>query len=188
MRIPVVNGLLNYHIKGDEALLHLGRDRYERAGMGVEIHPASPEHLRGILKFIPPESASTAHLPYSVKLDHDATALIRDFVLAGGDAVKGYILHDTMFYQENLEEGLKYICKLDEILKGRTEAVVFLEYAVGLPFPLFLKLAECGCGVGTYRYLCGYRSYWYKCNKHCVFQGKPRCKCKRHKTGEWTDA
>ena len=142
MRVPAVNGLLNYHIKGDEALLYLGRDRYERAEMGAEIHPASPEHLRSILKFTPAGVRSTVHLPYAVTLDYDTIALIRDFVVAGGEKISGYVLHDTLFYATDLAAGLDIIRRLNMALTGWSGAVVHIEYAVGLPFAVFRELAE----------------------------------------------
>lgn len=142
MNIPGINGLLNYHIEGDDALLYLGRDRYERAGMGAEIHPSNPDHLSQILKVLPNGRSSTVHLPYSVALDHDDTDIIRDFVFAGGSEISGYVLHDTMLYREDLDKGLEYIKKLSGKLQGKSDGVVYVEYAVGLPFEVYYDLAQ----------------------------------------------
>ncbi len=142
MVLPVINGLLNYHIKGDEALLYLGCSRYTQAGFGVELHPGTPAHMQEILKFIPEGSSSTAHLPYSVVLDHDDTEKICDFAAAGGNLIRGYILHDTAYYRENSEAGLDLIRLLSRKLEGKTSGVVFLEYAAGLPFELYYAIAE----------------------------------------------
>ena len=142
MNIPSINGLLNYHIEGDDALLYLGRDRYERAGMGAELHPSTPDHLSQILKVLPNGRSSTVHLPYSVALDHDDTDIIRDFVFAGGSEISGYVLHDTMLYREDLDKGLEYIKKLSGKLQGKSDGVVYVEYAVGLPFEVYYDLAQ----------------------------------------------
>ncbi len=147
MSRPIVNGLLNYHIKGDDALLYLGKDRYQRAGMGVEIHPGTPEHLGQILKFTPDTGRSTAHLPYSVVLDHDDTDRVRDFVLTGGSQIAGYVLHDTLFYVDNFAAGIELIKRLSGKLEGHSEGVVYIEYAACLPFELFYKLVEAVTGL-----------------------------------------
>ena len=140
MKIPDVNGLLNYHIKGDEALLHLGHDRYEIAGIGAELHPASPEHLSQILKFAPAGRTSTVHLPYSVVLDHDDTDTICDFVFAGGSKISGFVLHDSMSYRDDISSGIEYIKRLSSKLEGKTDAFVCVEFAVGLPFEVYFDL------------------------------------------------
>ncbi len=142
MAMPAINGLLNYHIKGDEALLYLGCSRYTQAGFGVELHPGTPEHMKEILKFVPAGSSSTAHLPYSVVLDHDDTDRICDFVAEGGDIIGGYVMHDSAYYRENSEHGVELISKLSNKLDGKTNGVVFLEYAAGLPFDLYYSIAE----------------------------------------------
>lgn len=140
MKIPEVNGLLNYHIEGDEALLHLGRDRYERAGIGAELHPATPKDLVKMLRFAPLGRTSTVHLPYSIVLDHDDTDTIRDFVMAGGRKISGYVLHDSMFYRDDLDTGIELLKKLSKKLEGKTDAHVCVEYAVGLPFEVYFEL------------------------------------------------
>ena len=140
MEIPDIFGLLSYHIDGDYALFHLARERYSRAGFGLEVHPGSQEHLQELFKFMPEMKPASVHLPYDAVLYNDHTDFIAGMVLSGGDKVKTYVLHDTMEYLNDAAKGIELLKKLDSLLAGTSHGRVCLEYAAGLPFDLFLEI------------------------------------------------
>jgi len=131
-------GLLERHIKGDDALLALGRLRLGRAGMGAEMHAGTPEELEAMMAFRPSRQPGGADLPVTVHLARyfrlpEAQAAVLSIAARFAGRVYGMVLHDHPDLVARPAEYLEAVRGLDRgLAKVEDRPWVFIEYASGL--------------------------------------------------------
>jgi hypothetical protein len=127
--------LFGKRIEGDDCLLELARQRFLEAGLGAEMHAATPEHLAWLMNFRPAEDA-----PVVVHLAHDFNLVeewsrrrILNFATRFAGRVGGLVLHDHAALAARREDYLEAAREMDDALeKVAASPRLFIEYAVGL--------------------------------------------------------
>ena len=79
---PLTLALFEKRIAGDDALTELARMRFQQAGMGAEMHAATPEQLHWTMRFRPESLPVIVHLPRHFNLTDDASRPVPDMLLA----------------------------------------------------------------------------------------------------------
>lgn len=129
-------------IEGDDALLRLAQARLFDAGLGGELHPGSPEHLAELAGFLPGDHPSTVHLPHHMNIlqEHTPSELIR-YASVFGNTFHGFVLHDTLNMQEEMDAYVQAFEALDKRLAEIPDAPwFFIEYAANIGFDLYATL------------------------------------------------
>jgi hypothetical protein len=132
---PVTHGLFEKRFEGDDCLMELARRRFQRAGIGAEMHASGPEHLERELKFRPGEDAPViVHLPRNWNLaEEQSRTWILEIARKFAGRIGGLVIHD---HPDMVERGQDYIAaawKLDDQLERIDRCpVLFVEYAAGL--------------------------------------------------------
>lgn len=132
---PLTLGLFEKRIAGDDCLLELARLRFQSAGLGAEMHAATPEQLEWLLQFRPaPEASVVVHLPRDLNLsDADHRRRILDFATRFAGRVHGLVLHDHRDPATRTEDFIRAAMELNDRLQNiRRCPMVFVEYAAGL--------------------------------------------------------
>jgi hypothetical protein len=139
---PLVLGLFEKRFDGDDALLDLARLRFAEAGLGAEIHAATPRQLRWLLGFVPPDVPATVHLPRGLNvLDTASRAAIADIAGASRGRLAGMIVHDQVDATTRPGDYVAALADLDGALQAIDEAPpLFVEYAVGLEPAQYVEL------------------------------------------------
>lgn len=92
---PLILALFDQRIEGDHCILELARRRFHQAGLAAEMHPATLEHLDGLMKFRPGDAPVLAHLPRALNLAEESSrARILGFAWRFAPTVRGWIIHD----------------------------------------------------------------------------------------------
>lgn len=133
---PLVLGLFDKRLEGDDTLLQLARTRFERAGLGAEIYPGAPERLNDAVGQAPAQAATLhAHLPRGLNLlREDDRRWVVEFARRAPTRLRGLVAHDQWDLVENSDAYRAALQRLDGELRalGRPEARLFIEYAVGV--------------------------------------------------------
>jgi hypothetical protein len=137
---PHILGLFERRIAGDDALLELARLRFQRAGLGAEMHGQNPDQLEQLLKFRPSgETAVFVHLSRVLNLaEEKSREQIIQFATRFEGRVRGLVVHDRPAMASRPEVFLQGARALDQRLSVLAHSpVVFIEYAAGLPVETF---------------------------------------------------
>jgi len=132
---PLTLGLFEKRFDGDDCLLELARRRFLQAGMGAELHAATPEHLEWLLKFRPGgDEPVIVHLPREFDLlDERCQTRILEFATRFAGQVDGLVLHDrpaiVALRQDYVEAGWR-LEKQFEKIEGCP--MLYIEYAAGV--------------------------------------------------------
>lgn len=141
---PLVRGLFQRRIAGDEALLGLAALRFRQAGMGVELYAETPQQLERLLRFAPPTSAlPTVHLDRRIDvLTAGGRASIAGFQRRFAGRIAGVIIHDRANMAGRLEATAAALQDLGTAPASSGLPTVFLESAGGLDVERFVRVAE----------------------------------------------
>jgi len=142
---PDLYGLFHRNIEGDEALLRLARRRFERAGIGAEIHPGSVDEADREWRLVPAMPARHfAHLPRHLDLLDPAHAgEVLRFALGLAGRARGLVVHDQDGWRARAVDLAGKLSRLDGRLREIPGApAVHIEYAAGLPLDRFVEIAE----------------------------------------------
>lgn len=115
--------------------MQLARRRFDQAGMGAEMHAATPEQLEWALKFRPDQNqAVMVHLPRDFDLVQEQTRYrIVEFAKACAGRAYGLLIHDHAALAGRKQEYVAAAWKLDDQLERIDQCpVLFVEYAAGL--------------------------------------------------------
>ena len=124
-------GMAKPMVDGDAALFRLAQRRFAQLGLGVEIYPAGPEHLRELSVFFPEGAVNTVHLPYHYNLTNpEHFAEIAACAQIGG--VRGFTLHEYKYAAapEAFKDAARRLSAVLQKAPGRP--AVFLEFVGGL--------------------------------------------------------
>jgi hypothetical protein len=138
--LPRIFGLFDKRIDGDDCLWELARLRFEEAGLGAELHAATPEQLDWTLHFQPSGNAPVmVHLPREFNLVDDRTReRIVELASRFAGRVCGFVLHDHAELASSTEEFLRAARELNSRLRPiRRCPRIFIEYAAGLEPSVF---------------------------------------------------
>ena len=128
-------GLFEKRIEGDDSLMELARRRFQEAGMGAEMHAATPEHLEWMMKFRPSENAPVVvHLARNFHLaDEQSQKRIVDFATRFAGRVWGMVIHDHAALAARPQDYIAAAWQMDDQLEKIKQCpMLFVEYAVGL--------------------------------------------------------
>ena len=94
--LPLLLGLFEKRIEGDDSLLELARLRFQQAGLDAEMHAETPEQHEQDLKFRPSEQRPVVlHLPRDFNLTEENTRRqVSRFAFQFAGRVCGMVLHD----------------------------------------------------------------------------------------------
>jgi hypothetical protein len=140
---PPFLALFQKRIDGDDALLRLAGLRFKEAGLGTECYAQTPMELEEILRFRPaPQTPAVAHLDRAINvLEEEGRNLIMDFMTRFKDRVFGFVIHDQVEIRARFDD---YVAALREVASAAKKVqgcpYLFVEYAVGLEFDLFIKI------------------------------------------------
>jgi hypothetical protein len=148
LRAPVLRGVFDRFVSGDDALLRLARLRFAEAGMQAEPYAETPEHLESQLRFAPPHPAlPTAHLSrYINLLRDDGQRQVQAFTRQFEGRLRGVVVHDQAGMADRIPE---VVTAMRNVTAGRSPdtPLVFLEYAAGMEPERFTALARQLAGV-----------------------------------------
>ena len=127
-------GLFEKRIQGDDCLMHLAQRRFAQAGMGAEMHAATPEQLDWSLKFRPEQDAVVVHLPRDFDLAQEQTCRrIVEFAKRFAGQVYGFVIHDQAGLATRKNDYIAAAWKLEDQLERIEQCpMLFVEYATGL--------------------------------------------------------
>jgi hypothetical protein len=128
-------GLFEKRIPGDDGLMELARRRFSEAGMGAEMHAATPEQLDWSLQFRPGSQAPVVvHLPRDFNLgDEESRKRIVQFAARFAGQVYGLVVHDHPAMAARRDEYIAAAWKIDDQLEKIAACpILFVEYAAGL--------------------------------------------------------
>jgi len=139
---PLTLGLFEKRIEGDDSLMELARRRFHAAGMGAEMHAATPEQLEGVLQFRPAGDAPVVvHLARNLNLaEPDSRRQIEDFARRFAGRVHGLVIHDHRDLAIRPQDFLQAAREMNaRLLRIKTCPWLFVEYAAGLELETFVK-------------------------------------------------
>jgi hypothetical protein len=143
LRVPVLRGVFDRFVSGDDALLQLAGLRFAEAGMQAELYADTPEQLESGLRFVPPHPAlPTAHLSrYINLLRDDGQRQVQAFARQFAGRLRGVVVHDQPGMDGRVPE---VVTAMRNATAGRSPdtPLVFLEYAAGMEPERFTDLAR----------------------------------------------
>lgn len=140
---PLILGLFQKRIDGDDALLRLAELRFREARMGAEYYAESAGELEWLLGFRPFHDAPVVvHLHRDVDVfDESSRRLIIDFAGGFRGRVYGLVVHDRTDIPLRMNEYLEALRGLNSGLREIAGApLLFIEYAVGLDPEAFINI------------------------------------------------
>jgi hypothetical protein len=149
-------GLFEKRIEGDDALLELARLRFQQAGMGAEMHAATPQQLEELMRFRPSFVKSTTeggpagdlpvivHLPRHFNLlNEDHRNQITAMASAFAGRIYGQVIHDHSDLISRADDFVKAARAIESRLTDiRACPLLFVEYAAGLEPRMFARFFE----------------------------------------------
>ena len=150
-RLPLILGLFEKRIAGDDALLELARLRFRQAGLGAEMHAHNPAQLEQLLPFRPsPDTPVIVHLSRDLNLpDERSRERIIEFATRFAGRVCGLVVHDRPEIASHAEVFLQAAQDLDQRLQTIADCpTVFVEYAAGLAPEVFVGFIKSIRGLG----------------------------------------
>lgn len=109
--------LIKQGIEGDDALLRLAQVRFQEAGLGAELYPASPEELQLLLAFRPADRPCTVHLPREINLLWpEARDRVMEFAVRAAGWVEGMTVHDHAQFGERPDAAIAALREADRRL------------------------------------------------------------------------
>lgn len=138
--LPLMFGLFEKRLEGDDSLMELARLRFRQAGLGAEMHAGSSEHLEWNLRFKPfPDASVVVHLPRDFRLMAGPSQnRILELAARFASQVRGFVLHDDPDLAARPNEYIQAARKLDSLLASVPNSpYVFIEYAAGLEPEVF---------------------------------------------------
>jgi hypothetical protein len=142
---PLLYGLFHRNIEGDEALLRLAQRRYERAGIGAEFYPGTPEEADWEWQFAPRNVAHhMVHLPrYLDVLDPSHRSQILQFAEKLAGRARGLVVHDSVSWIQARTDLHRAVQELNARLRQvQNSPTLHLEYAAGIPLESFAEMAQ----------------------------------------------
>jgi hypothetical protein len=142
---PLTLGLFEKRIDGDDSLMELARLRFQQAGLGAEMHAATPEQLDGTMPFRPGGDAPVmVHLPRHFNLaDADSRRRIEHFARRFAGRVVGLVIHDHRLLADNFQEYVRAAQEMNARLRPiENSPWLFVEYAVGVELAAFVNFFE----------------------------------------------
>ena len=142
---PPIYGLFQKRIEGDNALLKLASVHFEKIYMGAEFYSESIDELRWLMGFNPISNRlPIVHLNRDLNLFKESdTELILNFAGSFQNRIYGIVIHDQFEIETQFEKFLQLLSEIDLSLKQMNNPLyIFIEYAVGLPFELFVSVFE----------------------------------------------
>lgn len=139
---PLTLGLFEKRIEGDDGLMQLAQWRFRQAGLGAEMHAATPEQLDWAMQFRPSaEAPVVVHLPRNFNLaDGDSRRQIEIFARRFAGRVHGFVIHDhpdlALRPGDYLQAARQMDSRLRQIENGPW---LFVEYAAGVELDAFVK-------------------------------------------------
>jgi hypothetical protein len=128
-------GLFEKRIQGDDCLMELARLRFSQAGMGAEMHAATPEQLDWSLGFRPGKDAPVVvHLPRDFDLvEEKSQKRMVEFATRFAGQVHGFVMHDHVLMASRSEDYVAAAWKIEDLLEKISRCpILFVEYAAGL--------------------------------------------------------
>jgi hypothetical protein len=144
LRAPVVGGLFQRHVRGDDAIFRLAQLRFAESGMAAELYADTPEQLEYELRFLPPQPAlPIVHLNRYVNLLHeDGQGLTESFIRQFRGRLLGLVIHDRPEMAGQIPEVVSAMNRATTAERHRDGPTVFLEYAAGMEPERFIELAQ----------------------------------------------
>lgn len=142
---PPTLGLFEKRIGGDDCLMELARLRFRQAGMGTEIHAATPEQLEWDMQFRPSDdSPVVVHLARNLNLVNDESRrAIEAFARQGAGRVRGLVIHDHWNMASCPQDFLAAAREMNSRLEQIADCPwLFIEYACGLELETFVHFFE----------------------------------------------
>lgn len=133
--LPLLLGLFEKRIEGDDSLLELARWRFQQAGLDAEMHAGTPEQLEQVLKFRPSEQRPVLlHLPRDFNLTEENTRRqVSRFASQFAGRVCGMVVHDHPDLAARPEAFVQAARAMNSQLGTITGTPrLFIEYAAGL--------------------------------------------------------
>lgn len=140
---PLVLGLYDKRLDGDDALWRLAALRFRQGGLGSEFYAESPAQLQRLLEFKPsPETPLTVHLPRDTNLyTGTGRGLVLEFAERFKAQLLGLVIHDQAAIADHFSAYVEVLEELDKKLRQMPGSpLLFVEYAAGLQPQLFLRL------------------------------------------------
>lgn len=124
---PLILGLFQKRIEGDDALLRLAALRFREARMGAEYYAESAGELEWLLGFRPFHDAPVVvHLHRDVDVfDESSRRLIIDFAEGFRGRVYGLVVHDRTDIPSRMDEYLEALKGLNSGLREIEGAPLF---------------------------------------------------------------
>jgi hypothetical protein len=143
MQAPLLLALFDRRIRGNHHLLELAQRRFSDAYLGAEFNPTSLAQLQELLEFRPlTEPRYVIHLPRTVRLvGGPGVDAIKAFAARSRKDAYGLVLHDQPELARTPDAYIQAVRTLNEILlQIDSSPYVFIEYAVGVDFEVFVAL------------------------------------------------
>jgi hypothetical protein len=140
---PLLFGLFQKRLEGDDALWHFMQLRFRQLDLGIEVYASSPDELEVMLTRKPdPSTPVMAHLPRHSDLTN---AVIRQslaaFASRFGGQVQGWVVHDQPEAAQHFDDYMQSLRHLNSLLAEIKPAPqLFIEYACGLEPARFVDL------------------------------------------------
>jgi hypothetical protein len=138
-------GLFEKRIDGDDALLELARLRFQQAGMGAEMHAATPQQLEQVMRFRPATNLPVVvHLPRHFNLLNEENRMqIAEIASVFAGRIYGMVIHDHADLLSRADEYVKAAGAMQSRLAQiQARPLLFVEYAAGLDTRMFARFFE----------------------------------------------
>jgi hypothetical protein len=142
---PLTLGLFEKRIEGDDSLMQLARLRFQQAGMGAEMHAATPEQLDWTMRFRPAGDAPVVvHLSRGTNLaEAESRRQIENFARRYAGWIHGLVIHDHQKLADNFQDYVRAAQEMNSRLRQIKNCPrLFVEYAAGLELEAFVKFFE----------------------------------------------
>lgn len=142
---PLTLGLFEKRIDGDDCLMRLAQLRFQQAGMGAEMHAATPEQLDWTMQFRPSADAPVVvHLPRKFNLtDGGNRGQIENFARRSAGRVHGFVIHDHPDLARRSGDYVQAAQEMNSRLKQIENCPwLFIEYAAGVELAAFVAFFE----------------------------------------------
>lgn len=141
---PLVLGLFQKRIDGDDSLMMLAKLRFKQSGMAVETYANSPSEFEHTMGFIPePPSPAIVHLPRGINVfnDSDVDLMLEFFQHCNGGRCLGFVLHDSRDAERKIDEYAERVKSISNRI-SESGAMLFIEYASSLNLDAYLDIFD----------------------------------------------
>jgi hypothetical protein len=144
LQAPVVRGLFQRRVRGDDAIFTLAQLRFAESGMAAELYADAAEQLEHELRFLPPQPAlPVVHLNRYLNLLHeDGRGVTEYFIRQFRGRLLGLVIHDQPEMEGRIPEVVSAMNRATKPERHMDSPTVFLEYAAGIEPERFVELAQ----------------------------------------------